>query len=128
MYLLSIIFCCTDEELGDDRLYSDPQVANHALRTNYLNIKEACLDLHLLTDKLFSVNIISENDKRNLTDELTGKTTADRIGTLLDKIRATVRNNGKVFAQFIRILKEGSQRENDLAEILISSYKGEEYV
>ena len=82
----------------------------------------------MLTDKLFSVYIISEDERRDLNDELTGKTTTDRIGKLLDIIRNTAKNNGNVFPQFISILNKGSQREKDLAKILIDTYKGDNYM
>ena len=131
MRLLFKLFAYVDllsifSDIVDD--FSDPHVANRVLRVHTITIKEADLNLSLLTDKLFSVYIISEDEKRDLNDELTGKTTTDRIGKLLDIIRNTAKNNGKVFPQFISILNNGSQREKDLAKILIDTYKGDNYI
>ena len=131
MRLLFKLFTYVDllsifSDIVDD--FSDPRVANRVLRVHTITIKEADLNLSLLTDKLFSVYIISEDERRDLNDELTGKTTRDRIGKLLDIIRNTAKNNGNVFPQFISILKEGSLRENDLAEKLMSTYKGDNYI
>ena len=131
MRLLFKLFAYVDllsifSDIVDD--FSDPRVANRVLRVHTITIKEADLNLSLLTDKLFSVYIISEDEKRDLNDELTGKTTTDRIGKLLDIIRNTAKNNGKVFPQFISILNKGSQREKDLAKILIDTYKGDNYI
>ena len=87
---------------------------------------EADLDLYSLGSKLFSLGIISDYDWKQLNDGRTGKTSVERMGCLLNTVRATVRNNGTVFARFIKILSEGSQREKDLTERLIKSYQGNE--
>ena len=87
---------------------------------------EANLDLHSLGSKLFSLEIISENDWKQLTDDYTGKRAEERMSCLLDIVRATVRSNRTVFNQFVMILSGGSQREKDLAERLIKSYQGNE--
>ena len=104
--------------------FSDTEIAYQVLRVNNTLILEADLDLHSLGSKLFSREIISDNEWKKLKDDRTGKTSVERMGSLLDIVRATVRNNGTVFAQFIKILSEGSQREKDLAEKLIKSYQG----
>lgn len=87
---------------------------------------DADLDLHSLGSKLFSLEIISENDWKRLTDDHTGKMAKERMSYLLDIVRATVRSNRTVFNQFVKILSEGSQREKDLAERLIKTYQGNE--
>ena len=85
---------------------------------------EAALDVHLLADKLLSLNIITDGDRKHVNDRDSGQTTLERMRYLLDLIMATVKGNGFVFDQFIDILKDGSQRERDLAGRLIASYEG----
>lgn len=106
--------------------FSDTEIAYQVLRVNNTLILEADLDLYSLGSKLFSLEIISDNEWKQLNDDRTGKTSVERMGCLLNTVRATVRNNGTVFAQFIKILSEGSQREKDLAEILIKNFQGNE--
>ena len=125
---LSTIYFYTDKDFGDDKFFSDSQAATHALCKTTNKIVEAYLDLNWLTNELLSMNIISETEKCNLTDKWSCKTTADRIEEVLKILKATVKNNGKVFDQFIRILKTGSQREKDIAKILISAYEGDDYI
>ena len=89
---------------------------------------DAALDVHHLADKLLSLNIITDDDWKYVNDRDSGQTTLERMRHLLDLIMATVKGNGSVFDQFIDILKDGSQRERDLADRLITSYEGKGYV
>ena len=89
---------------------------------------EADLDVHLLADKLLSIGVITDNDRKCINDRDSGQTALERMRHLLDLIMATVKRNGSVFDQFIDILRDGSQREKDLADRLITSYEGKGYV
>ena len=108
--------------------HSDSQAAYKALRVNITHILEAGLDVHHLADKLLSLNIITNADWKCVNDRDSGQTARERMQHLLDLIMDTVKRNGSVFDQFIDILKDGSQREKDLADILITSYKGKGYI
>ena len=81
------------------------------------------IDVHWLADRLFEKNIISENEKREATDTITGCTTYQRISTLLDIVRATVKLDISVFHQFIDILSNGTRREITLSEKLLNDFE-----
>ena len=102
------------------------QAAYQALCDNTANILEAKLDLHSIADKLISLRIIGDTDKERITDRCSGQTTRDCTEHLLQILIANVKINGIVFGKFIEILREDkcSQREKDLAEKLMASYKG----
>lgn len=114
------------KDVGDH--CSDSQAAFKALCVNITHILEADLDVHLLADKLLSDNIITDDDWRYINDRDSGQTAVQRMRHLLGLIMATVKGNGSVFDQFIDILRDGSQRERDLADRLITSYEGKGYV
>ena len=114
------------KDVGDH--CSDSQAAYKALRVNITHILDADLDVHLLADKLLSLDIISDNDRKHVNDRDSGQTARERMRHLLGLIMATVKRNGSVFNQFIDILRDGSQRERDLADRLITSYEGKGYV
>ena len=107
------------------KLGCNSQAAYKTLCDNNTLIIEANLDVHLLADKLLSISVITDADWRHVIDRLTGQSSAERMRFLLGIVRATVKGNGPVFCQFIEILKKGdSIREKDLAEKLLTSYKG----
>ena len=88
----------------------------------------AGLDFHLLAEKLLSLDIITDDDWKHINDRDSGQTALERMRHLFDLIMASVKKNGSVFDQFIDILRDGSQREKDLADRLITSYEGKGYV
>lgn len=102
------------------------QVAYQALCDNTTNILEAELDPHSFASKLLTLRIIGNDDMKRITDEYSGKTARERMKSLLDIVVATVKGNGTVFDQFIKILEkcDSSQREKDLAKKIMASYKG----
>ena len=113
------------KDVGDH--CSDSQAAYKALHDNITYILDAKLDVHHLANEFLSLNIISDNDWEFVNDRDSGQTAVQRMGHLLDLIMATVKRNGSVFDQFIDILRDGSQRERDLADRLITSYEGKGY-
>ena len=114
------------KDVGDH--CSDSQAACKALCVNIIHILGAGLDFRVLADKLLSIDIITDDDWKHVNDRDSGQTALERMRHLFDLIMATVKKNGSVFDQFIDILRDGSQRERDLADRLITSYEGKVYV
>ena len=85
---------------------ANPQSAYKALQVNTRLIIEAGMDVQELADKLLERGIINEGERRRATDRLCGMTAEERLGRLLEVIRASVKLNGNVFDQFINILEE----------------------
>ena len=81
-------------------------------------IKESRLDLLSLAGKLLSKKIINETDKKEITD--TGRLSADeRMDCLLNYIKVSIKYEGKVFGDFLEILRdENNVRAENLAKKL----------
>ena len=105
---------------------TDPNRAQSALRRNTDKILQSGIDPFLLATKLDSAEIIPEDVYWTVADQFTGMTATQRIGLLLKSLRASVKQDGRVFDKFILILREvgGKVIGEALAEQLISSYKG----
>ena len=98
---------------------ANPKSAYKALQVNTRLIIEADIDVQELADKLLERGIINEGERRKATDRLCGMTAEERLGRLLEVIRASVKLNGNVFDQFVNILEEnGSVRMIALANQL----------
>ena len=85
---------------------ADSKSAYKALQVNTRSIIEATIDVQELADKLFERRIINEGERKKATDRLCGMTAEERLGRLLEVIRASVKLNGNVFDQFVNILEE----------------------
>ena len=105
---------------------TDPNKAHSALRQNTDKIIQSGIDPFILGSSLDSAEIIPENVYLTVTDQFTGMTATQRIGLLLNSLRASVKQDGRVFDKFISILREvgGKGIGEVLAKQLISSYKG----
>ena len=105
---------------------TDPNRAHSALRRNTNKILQSGIDPFILASSLDSAEIIPEDVYWTVTDQFTGMTATQRIGLLLKSLRASVKQDGRVFDKFISILREvgGKVIGEVLAEQLISSYKG----
>lgn len=82
------------------------------------------IDLDYLADKLLEKRIIDDNDKKDILDEHSKRTTMQRIDKLLNYLIASIRFEGSIFGDFIDIIKQKNTRGNEkLAGRLMDSYK-----
>ena len=77
-----------------------------------------------LARKLYSEEIISEDVYKIVKDKKTGDTSTDRLDYILDDLKDHVKHNASTFTIFLDILKDDSLDECDLADIIMSKYKG----
>ena len=86
-------------------------------------IKNCGIDIPFLVDKLLEHNIISEREKRGITDGYTKQTAGERMDELLHIISSSISMDGEVFGIFLDILREeGTRRTIKLADKLIEKY------
>ena len=87
-------------------------------------IKSLGIDLYFLADKLLENKIINQRERKEVTDEHSGRTTDQRMDRLLNILIISISMNGKDFSTFLEILKdEGTSRSVGLAKILTDDYK-----
>ena len=112
--------------MATEETIMEANVAYKAFCDNRTNILKAALDPHALANKLFCHQIIGSDDLKRITDQYSGQTADERMGHLLDILEATIKKDGHVFGQFIKILSEDecSQREKTLAEEVMATYEG----
>ena len=77
-----------------------------------------------LARKLYSEKIISKNVYKIVKDKKTGDTNADRLDNILDDLKDHVKYNSSAFIIFLNILKDDSLNQQDLADKIMSKYKG----
>ena len=86
--------------------------------------KHCGIDLHFLAEKLLEKRIINNRQKNKATDEHSGRTTDQRMDQLLDIIKDSVQQEGKVFEYILEILKdEDTILANKLYDDMISKYE-----
>ena len=86
--------------------------------------KHCGIDLHFLAEKLLEKKIINNRQKKKATDEHSGRTTDQRMDQLLDIIKDSVQQEGKVFEYILEILKdEDTILANKLHDDMISKYQ-----
>ena len=88
-------------------------------------IKSTKVNLRFLADKLLEKKIIDANEKGEVTDEHSGRTTDERMGKLLELLTASINLDGQDFGIFLNILKaeQNNKRCVNLAEKLLNEYK-----
>lgn len=92
-----------------------------ALSQNSSIIASSQIDLFVLTYNLFSAELISEADYKDVLDR-SEQSSKDRIHQLMSTIKHAARSDESVFERFIRVLKEyNSSTSLVLAENLIRS-------
>ena len=93
-----------------------PDVAYQVMMEIISSIKYYQTDLIFLADKLLENKIISERQKKEATDRLTGRTEDERMDELLHALMKSIKVEGKVFGIFLEILKE----ENTIPSIRLT--------
>ena len=90
---------------------------------NIAVIKSQEIDLQFLADKLFEKEIINARQKKEVTDELTGHSVAERTNKLLEFLMTSISVDREDFGIFLEILKEeGTKRCEKLAKKLMDAY------
>ena len=82
------------------------------------------IDPIALARKLYSKEIISEDVYKIVKDKKTGDTSTDRLDSILDDLKDRVKHNGSAFMIFLDILRDDSLNRQDLADKIMSKYKG----
>lgn len=100
------------------------EIAHQVIVESISQIKEAQIDLVSFANKLLEKKIINENERKEAIDKLTGSSADDRMVKLLDIVKVSIKLKGKVFGDFLEILKEeGNIRTEALAEKLEKNYR-----
>ena len=87
-------------------------------------IVESNIDPISLARKLYSKEVISENIFKKIKDKNTGETSSDRLDQILDDLKDHVKHNASIFAIFLDTLRDDSLNPHDLADKIMSKYKG----
>ena len=82
------------------------------------------IDPIVLARRLFSEEIISEDVYMIVRDKKTGDTSEDRLELILDDLKDHVKHNANAFMIFLDILRDDSLKQQDLADKIMSKYKG----
>ena len=98
-------------------------VAYQVMKENIAVIKSHGIDLQFLADKLFGERIINDRQRKEVTDELTGRSVAERTNKLFEILMASISVDGEDFGIFLELLeKEGTKRCEKLAKKLMDAY------
>uniref|UniRef100_A0A1X7TF39 CARD domain-containing protein n=1 Tax=Amphimedon queenslandica TaxID=400682 RepID=A0A1X7TF39_AMPQE len=101
-----------------------PEVAYRVVSECISELKHCGIDLHFLAEKLLEKKIINNRHKKKAIDEYSGRTTDQRMDQLLDIIKDSVQQEGKVFEYILEILKdEDTILANKLYEDMINKYE-----
>ena len=106
----------------DDTLKSD--VARRALLKCTSVIVESTIEPIVLARRLVEEEVISENVYKIVKDQKTGATSTERLDLILDDLKDHVKDNVNAFQIFLDILRDDSLNQQDLADKIISKYKG----
>ena len=102
-----------------------PDIASRVISDSTLQIRDSRLDLRFLVDKFVENRIISENERRSITDGHTRQNYDERMDILLCSLSSSIRMaDVDVFSIFIGILREeGTLRSIALANRLMEMYQ-----
>ncbi|XP_019864040.1 PREDICTED: uncharacterized protein LOC109593378 [Amphimedon queenslandica] len=101
-----------------------PEVAYRVMSECISGFKHCGIGLHFLAEKLLEKKIINNRQKKTATDERSRCTTDERMDQLLDIIKDSVQQEGKVFEYILEILKdEDTILANKLYDYMISKYE-----
>ena len=106
----------------DDTLTSD--IARRALLKCTSAFVESTIEPFALAMRLVEKEVISENVYKIVKDKKTGATGAERLDLILDDVKDHVNLNAEAFKIFLDILRDDSLNRHDLADIIMSKYKG----
>ena len=87
-------------------------------------IVESNVDPIALARKLLSKEVISEDIYKKVKDKETRETTSDCLDRILDNLKDHVKHNASIFTTFLDILRDDSLKRHDLADKIMSKYKG----
>ena len=87
-------------------------------------IVESNVDPFALARKLYSKEVISENIYKKVKDNEARETISNRLDRILDDVKDRVKHNATTFTTFLDILKDDSLKRHDLADKIMSKYKG----
>ena len=101
-------------------------VAHKVMMDNIPLIKESQISLVSLANKLSSKKIINETERKEVTDTHTVLSADERMDKLLNLLKITIKLKGKVFGDFLEILREEDNvRADALADKLEEEYKSQ---
>ena len=102
-----------------------PDIASRVISDSTSRIKDSRLDLRFLVDKFVENRIISENERRSITDGHTRQNYDERMDILLCSLSSSITMaDVDVFSIFIGILREeGTLRSIALANRLMEMYQ-----
>ena len=108
----------------------NPEIARRTLVRCTDIIVESRIDPIVLARKLYSTEVISEEVYRTVKDKATGDSSQERLDLILDTLKDQIKYNDNVivFKTFLYILKDDSLKRDELADIIISKYKGMIYL
>uniref|UniRef100_A0A1X7U115 RNA helicase n=1 Tax=Amphimedon queenslandica TaxID=400682 RepID=A0A1X7U115_AMPQE len=111
-------------DTGPQNVVYKSDVAHQVMLDNISLIKESQISLVSLANKLSSKKIINETDRKEATDTHTVLSADERMDKLLNLVKVTIKLEGKVFGDFLEILKEEDNvRADALADKLEKEYK-----
>ena len=101
-----------------------PDVAYKVMTEFTSQIRSCRIDLISLAEKLLQKKIINPKQKSKATDELSGRTTDQRMDELLDIVKESIKAQGKVFGYILEILKdEDTILTNTLYDDMMKRYR-----
>ena len=98
------------------------KMARRALVQSTDTIIESNIDPFILARKAYSLEIISDNVYKVVTDKNTRDTGADRITLILDHLKDRITHNASILISFLNILNDLTYQ--DLADTIVQKYKG----
>ena len=105
-----------------DTLNSD--AARRALVKCTSAIVESAIDPISLARRLYSEEVISENVYKIVRDKRTGDTSEHCLDKILDDLKDHIKHDANAFMIFLDILRDDSLNRQDLADKIMSKYKG----
>ena len=106
----------------DGTLNSD--VARRALLNCTTAIVESSIQPITLARRLVQEEVISEDVYKIVKDKKTGATSEERLDLILDDLKDHVKLDANAFQIFLDVLRNDSLSQQDLAEKIMSKYKG----
>ena len=99
-------------------------VARRALLKCTSAIVESTIQPVTLARRLVQEEVISEDVYKIVRDNETGHTGAQRLDLILDDVKDHVKLDANAFEIFLDVLRDDSLSQQDLADKIMSKYKG----
>ena len=99
-------------------------VARRALLNCTSAIVESSIQPIILARRLVQEEVISEDVYKIVKDKKTGATSEERLDLILDDLKDHVKLDANAFQIFLDVLRNDSLSQQDLAEKIMSKYKG----